>query len=268
MEPVKFTEEELKRAVVEVPEKRHGLFIDRSGTVYPSGMEVVGYLGRTKAKHYWAVKCVCGTVFKSYRPGERTCGCRNRETSKERMNGNSLGSLNKNVNGTIEKLKLSKPTYKILSTSKGGVMDKWDFVCEKCNHYFSARPDNLIGKRDVCDSGQTPCLCREPVYGGYRRDKTGILYVLKYPDYCKFGITGDLDRRKRTLDKSHGHVSDIELFMYFDGDKIYKIESLLKSLDLQVYDTENNVDGRTECRSLSDMPLLIETALSTIGEDI
>jgi hypothetical protein len=264
--PLHYTEGELAHVVQDLPENPHKRFIDRSNDVYSNGSRVVGFLGKEKTKYFWAVRCFCGNIFKAYRP-DRNCGCVSRTMHKERMKGNNLGILNRNTNLTIERLKDVKPTYDVISHNDGGVMDKWDFVCSVCELKFSCRPDNLLGKRGTSDTGQTPCLCREPVYGGYKKSKTGILYILRYSSYCKFGITGDLDMRKRNLDNAHGENSSIEFFMYLDGDRVYKIEQLLKSLDIKKYNP-GNIGGWTECRTLDSLETLVRVALGTVGDEL
>lgn len=259
MIPQHYNEDELAQTLQDLPKEPHPRFIDRTKDVYSNGARVVGFLGKEKTKYFWAVKCFCGTIFKAYRP-ERNCGCVSRNMHKDRMKNNRLGILNRNSDATIQKLKNVKPSYNIVSLNGGGVMDKWDFVCTICSLEFSCRPDNILGKRGIPESGQTPCLCREPIYGGYKKDKVGILYILRYSNYCKFGITGDLDRRKSNLDKAHRECSEIEFFLYLSGQKIYEIEAKLKALDLEHY-YPGDVCGKTECRSLESIPVLIRTVL-------
>ena len=256
-----FSEAEIQEVACDIPDKVHGSFKNYLGCVV-NRLTVRYYLGKFKSnKHSWAAECSCGSGFiiltSTSLCNVMSCGCYTVERTREVNLGNKAGMSNIKTSQTIDKLKEIKPEYEIIDQKDGKVMSKWDFLCQVCGEYFSARPDNILPRNK--GGSQTPCNCSVGRWRGYSKNKDGILYVLSSDKHCKFGITNNFDKRYKQLCRSMGKQLEVELILTVpeNGNLIYEAERNLKNkFDYHV--DVGMIDGRTEYRNLSDKDAIIK----------
>lgn len=225
-------------------------------------LTVTAYAGKViSGKHCWFANCSCGAgnilITSTGLCTTKSCGCLGRENASIANKGNRAGEKTKNPERTKERLKQVKPEYDIVDMKDGRVMSKWDFRCNKCGEYFSARPDNILPRKN--NGAQTPCACC--IRGGYSNFKDGAFYVLAVDDFCKFGISNDFEKRYKQLCKSYGKELDVELIIYIQsGIKACKIEKHIKS-EFNYRVPVGDVDGKTEYRHREDLIPIIQEAM-------
>lgn len=100
------------------------------------------------------------------------------------------------------------------------VMTKTLFRHNKCGNEWETKPNSILDGHG-CPS------CAER--GGYKRNKTGWIYILKYATFIKYGITNNPKKRLRQH-KQAGDYEVVVLNRYNDGNIPWTWEINIKSI--------------------------------------
>lgn len=124
-----------------------------------------------------------------------------------------------------------------------------EFICEH-NHRWEATPTNVMNHSSGCPH------CAEY---GYNPSKPGWIYVLKFANFIKYGITNDIKRRLAEHLKNGEYIIIIST-LYEDGKVPRTLEnSIKKELGGKFITKEQCPDGYTETLCCTKLDQLLET---------
>lgn len=121
----------------------------------------------------------------------------------------------------------------INSTSKIAI------ICPLHDIFYQSAVAHMIGKG-----------CQKCMRTGYRADKPGSVYILKYENITKIGITNRcVKRRLKDISLSSGKSFELFYFATYKNGQVPKYieDKILKELRLTYDIPKENFDGYTEC---------------------
>lgn len=121
------------------------------------------------------------------------------------------------------------------------------FECLECNNQWLTSPARI----------RKGCGCPKCAKSGYKIDKPGWIYILKFANFIKYGITNNLKQRLKRHEKN-GIYSVVLSQLHYDGTIAFKIEQDIKSIFGGKFTTrELCPDGWTETLCLSKLDDLL-----------
>jgi hypothetical protein len=97
-------------------------------------------------------------------------------------------------------------------------MIKTKVKCHLCNFEWTSRPAHLLSGYGCPNCSKT----------GYKSGKSGMLYIVRFPEFIKYGITNNPKRRFNSHQKQ-GMLEIIETYQYDNGEIPVKLENLIKT---------------------------------------
>lgn len=141
-------------------------------------------------------------------------------------------------------------------------LTKTEFRCILGNHFWQGIPANIL-------HGNGCPYCADHTGGGFKPDKPAWIYVIKFANYIKYGITNNLERRL-AVHKRNGKYTVITSKYFAMGQSALNLENDVKNIfGGRFVNKEICPDGYTEtlCVSrLSDLVNFIEMRLSNLLE--
>jgi hypothetical protein len=136
-------------------------------------------------------------------------------------------------------------------------MIKTRVKCHLCEFEWLSRPAHLLSGNGCPNCSKT----------GYKSGKPGMLYLIQFPEFIKYGITNNPKRRFNSH-KKQGMIKVIETYEFNDGEIPIKLENLIKTTLGGKYVSKKMInDGWTETlsnESLAKVQLLIKNFTSLL----
>lgn len=126
-----------------------------------------------------------------------------------------------------------------------GIMTKTEFQCLN-NHKWITTPNSVLNEKTGCPE------CAE--YGGYKSHLPGWVYIIKFANFIKYGITNNPDRRVADHKRTSGDFEIILLKKYEDGTVPLLMEKSIKNTHGGKFVTKETMsNGWTETLPLSSL---------------